>query len=345
MHTQLFLTATGDRYPGYAEIAAKRWCELLPELSGVTIAGDKEANALGFSTLPSADRACLLKLHAFDLIPRSCDSVLYADLDVYPIAPLSPSKALAEVDFACVRDRWDHEVVNNVCDNIGIPRHQYFNAGLFYARRSAAAALDGAKLFFNKLPWYDQTGLNLCRLSHRLKTMWLATRQNALDNHEGFSIACSHTPWHAWPAWETQKTPKILSLPTAKDVAAKLDFSHCYTTAVEHLLELAEIAKNCRHVLEVGTFQGHAAWMMATGGALITTLDPQNISGRQYAYNLSIDTFIARGDDWLEKDVDGVYDMVLYYIIIAMEQAIKLWKIFLNFLLRPSWFCCKLVIQ
>ena len=329
MKTQLFLTSVSEKYGAYAKAAAKRWLEVLPELSGVTIANETAAAQLGLGHLSAKDQACMLKLYAFDLVPKDCDSVLYSDTDVYPFAPLTPEVALHGVDFACVRDRWDDAHVNAISDNSGIPRHQYLNAGLFYMRRSCAPMLRGARVFVNKLPYVDQTALNVSRLAQRTRTAWLAARYNAMDRHADISLGNTHNPWQAWAAWEGAETPITQALPSIDYVISQLDFSHIFTTDAKHLRELAELAKKCRHVLEIGTFQGHAAWAMASTGALITTLDPGNQSGRQYRYGLTIDAFSMRSDEWFAADVDGTYDMIFHdaehgvHVIPELERT---WK-------------------
>jgi hypothetical protein len=314
MKTHLFLTATGDRYQAMAKAAAKRWRKLLPELSGVTIAGDVDAILCGLGHYDPARRACALKLHAFELIPEDCDAVLYADLDVYPFCPISPSTALAGVDFACVRDRWDDGEVNRVSDSIGVPRHQYFNAGLFYARRNAAPMLAAARLFYDKLKWFDQTGFNLARFAHRTPTAWLPWRANVMDRHDlDYAHAATHAPHHAWPAWEANELRSFSPLPDPHAIIEDGDYSHPYATDPQHLHDLVNQAAGCRHILEVGTWQGHAAWPLAATGALVTTLDPiHQVSKRQYKGTLSLDAMAHTGAEWLAMDSDGVYDMIFH---------------------------------
>jgi hypothetical protein len=316
MHTHLFLTATGE-HRVMAKTASMRWKKLLPELAGVTIAGDADATLCGLGALNPIRQACALKLHAWDLVPDDCDAILYADLDIYPQDPVPPSVALADVDFACVRDRWDDAEVNRVADAIGLPRHQYFNAGLFYARRAAAPMMEAASLFFDRLKWYDQTGLNLARYAHRTPTAWLPWRVNAMDRHaDGHAIGCSHCPDHAWPAWKLGEGRTYPSLPDPHAMIDVADYSHPFATAPEHLHAMVNVVDQLnvhRHILEVGTFEGHASWPLAATGALVTTLDPAHqVSTRLFKHGLSIDAMAHTGSEWLAMDLDGIYDMIFH---------------------------------
>lgn len=297
-----------------AKTAAKTWCRKLPELAGATIADDVDAVLCGLESLNPIRRACALKLWAWDLVPEDTDAILYADLDVYPFDPVSPETALRGCDFACVRDRWDDPAIAEVADPLGLPRHQYFNAGLFYARREAAPMMTAARLFFDKLKWYDQTGLNLARYAFGTPTAWLPWRVNAMDRHaEGHAIGCAHCPDHAWPAWKFGQTRKYSPLPDPETIIGGQDYSHLFATAPEHLRVLVELAAGCRHILEVGTFQGHAAWPLAATGALVTTLDPSHqVSSRLFKHGLSIDAMANTGSQWLELDPNGSYDMIFH---------------------------------
>jgi hypothetical protein len=302
-----------------AENAWRRWKKVLPELSGVTVATDQDAEKYrigneGLMHLDPARRACALKLFAWELVPADCDAIIYADLDVYPVCPMSPERALNGVEFACVRDRWDDPEVARVAGTVGIHPWEYFNAGLFYARRSASRMFPGARHFFDRLKWFDQTGLNIARVANDISTAWLPWRMNAMDRHdEGFALACSHAPHHAWPAWEADQHKEYLGLPDLETVIESLDFSHPYTTAASHLRVLGNLASLCRHVLEVGTFQGHAAWTMAAAGALVTTLDPAHEkSARLFRGPLSIDAFSCTGAEWIAANRCELYDLIFH---------------------------------
>lgn len=319
MKTQLLICATGDttgdKYPAMAKRAAGRWLCLLPELAGVTIATDTHAVALGLGHLDAIRRACAMKLWAFDLIPQDCDAVMYVDLDIFPHEPLAPSKALADVAFACVRDRWDDGEVARVATSVGIPPHQYFNAGLFYMRRTASAMLRMARRPYDRLKWYDQTGLNVARYMTGTATAWLPWRYNAMDRHDlGMSIACSHAPHHAWPAWEDGEEPPFRPLPNAEHVLSRMSFDHHYVTAPNHLMELYRMALHKRSVLDIGTFQGHSATVMAAAGAAVTSIDPENETRREfdYCHGLSWDRIKATSREWLAEDEGEFYDMIFH---------------------------------
>jgi hypothetical protein len=290
--------------------------ECVPELAGWTVAGANEAAGLGYGRFDAARQACALKLHAFNLVPDDAEAVLYADLDILPHEGFpGPAMALRGVDFACVRDRWDDAEVGRVADECGVPRHQYFNAGLWYARARAEPVLHGALAFFDKLKWFDQTGFNISRVAHRTRTRWLPWRCNAMDRHDdGFSLAASHAPHHAWPAWEGGEIRGNVGLVDLEYLMEHLfQWSHPYVTDREHVRELASLAAGCKHVLEVGTFQGHTAWAMASQGAAVTTLDPANkVSKRLWMQGMSIDAMAHTGAEWLEMDVGGCYDMVFH---------------------------------
>lgn len=328
MKTQLFLCATGP-HRVMAKTASKRWLKCLPELAGVTIAGDADAKLCGLGHHDSIRQACGLKLFAWDLVPEDVDAILYADLDIYPYQPMAPSVALADVDFACVRDRWDDHAISEVADPLALPRHQYFNAGLFYARRAAEPMMRAARLYFDRLKWYDQTGLNVARFVHQTRTAWLPWHANAMDLHRaGYHMSAAHCPDIAWPAWNQgadQSTPA--PLPDAEAFIGSLDLSHPFSTSAEHLRVLAGLAKGRRHILEVGTFQGAAAWSMASSGALVTTLDPAHLkSSRMFHQRMSLDAMAHTGAQWLAMDPDGLYDMIFHdaehgpHIVPELEQ-------------------------
>jgi hypothetical protein len=299
-----------------ARPAALRWLDVVPGLCGWVVAGEAEAARFGYGDLDPARQACALKLHAFDLVPIDADAVLYADLDVLPHNGFPrPAWALQDVDFACVRDRWDDAEVGRVADSCGVPRWQYFNAGVWYARREAAPMLFGARAFYDRLKWYDQTGFNVARLAHRTRTRWLPWRCNAMDLHDaGLSLAASHAPHHAWPAWENGEIRGNVGLVDLEYLMDHLfQWDHPYVTDREHVRELARLAAGCKHVLEVGTFQGHTAWAMASQGAAVTTLDPANqVSKRLWKQGMSIDAMAHTGAEWLTMDVDGVYDLIFH---------------------------------
>lgn len=315
MKTQLFLCATGERFPAMAKAAAKRWRSLLPELAGVTIAGDADAILCGLGHYDPARRACALKLHAWELVEEDVDAILYADLDVYPSDPMPPSMALANVDFACARDRWDDAEVSRVAESVGVPPHQYFNAGLFYARRAAAPMMELSRPLFDRLKWWDQTAFNVARFASRTPTAWLPWRQNAMDRHkDGYAMANSHCPDHAWSAWENKENHAFTPLPQSAHVISSMDLSHHWSTDGNHLMALAILAQDRRHVLDVGTFMGHSALAMASAGALVTSLDPANQTRRVWdpLFGLTYDAIQTTGQEWLTRDPDGVYDVIFH---------------------------------
>lgn len=312
MKTAIFLVAIGD-YAKHARAVVDVWKKLFPR-SLIFVAGQREAEQLGCDRWSHpGEVACALKLHVWDLLPKEIDAVLYADMDVAPIDPVGFESALRDVDLAVVRDRWDDHEVNRVADSVGVPRHDYFNAGVIYARRSTEAAFKGAQRFFNRLKWWDQTGLNVAVRAHSLKVRYLPWRMNAMDaKGPGPGIGALHAPHHCKPIWEGRPI-KPVRLPCVKEVLGGLDFSHGYVTDRAHLEELAGYVMQWFHVLEVGTFQGHAAWAMAARGALVTTLDPiHGVSKRIHGpHGLSIDAMAHKGEEWLDLD-ENVYDAVFH---------------------------------
>ena len=314
MKSALLLCAIGDRYEKMAIAAASRWRELLPELYIACIADSSDAAWLHLPALDPTRAACLLKLHAWHLVPPDIDAILYADLDILPIAPRSPAAALAGVDFACVRDRWDDPEVARVAATIGLPAHEYFNAGLIYARRSTAPMFDAAIADFDRPKWYDQTALNLARARSGLRTAWLPWSHNVMDCHDaGYAVAASHAPHLAFPAWESGHFPAAGKMIDIAALLDSLDYSHGYTTSPGHLLDLHDLAAGRRHCLDIGTFRGHSALAMAAAGNLVTSIDPGNLSRRVFdpALGLSYDAFQSTSAAWIDADT-GTYDMIYH---------------------------------
>lgn len=317
----LVLLACGKRHRAMADAAAARWMDLItPRPIELTILTDRHLSATCLDRLPNWPTAVnTLKLHAWDHVPSDIDAILYADLDLYPLAQIDAAAALRGVDFVCVRDRWHHDIVCHVADAASIPRHRYFNAGFWIARRITSHAFTAARSLSGHLAYYDQTALNVAIHHDRaIRLAWLPWTSNAMDcDGTAPGLTAVHNPWIAYPAWEHGRHPvPPPPAPELADLVASFNLSHPYCTAPEHLFQLGEVARTirARDCLDVGTFQFHSAAVLAASGAAVTTLDPQHRTSSRVTTHggLRVDAMAHTSADWLDRDRGQYFDLIYH---------------------------------
>ena len=138
-----------------------------------------------------------LKSRLFEEFPEA-EHILYFDADMVFCQEWDPREFAGRRELVCVRDRWDHGVVQRDAGFIGFRPDEYFNAGFFLANRTHHAVL------LERSRWeqerygtdlYEQTDLNSARHLLSIPALFLPKTYNHHDFDllpDASHVVCGH---------------------------------------------------------------------------------------------------------------------------------------------------------